>query len=1059
MEGSTSDARVVEEVVSGAVPSGDLGGEVGAATSGRKRVFDSSSSQSGNSGTAKISLVLKLRLFASLRIAYLDCLGKYGTGEWSARWAVVSDWGLRHGLEHPSAAEHGRPVDARVVIDFARFMAMWSMADTNPSGHPEDVSYDSLRKKVKDCQMLGKGFKYAKYLVQYDFDRKRLDRQAFDVYLALCEKYGETTTYAGTSTTERVLGVRFARLCYWEESFFKTVVPGRECSSTPFRPNAFVLAMRLAVDGLCHGRTISGEGSKRARRYITTDTGRGRRKNLKVVKPYENTCVAVEMIVYAWDRFSRSFGFSGVEEMVKPFLYYCLEKCALAVLPEDRCVPKAERDDVKSFAVYGLREGVATVAEFGVACSSEHAPLLIRGLNEHGLAVLRRLSSQFVGHVNDVGASPQVVSAISGEDVMKMEDMLGFVLPNSDEAPVGVFISEEDASVLRGALLEARVSCREAVVDDEGDVEMDEVGGWVRPAVVPALGADTRRTGHVCAAGTCECESIRDEIQTVIDDKFAIFECGANSFISVCSEDPGAATIVGSVQLVLTDPPYNVRRTSNKKNSDHDCLGEDGMDEVVKTCVKLLRPGGHVVIFCSHQQFPIWEEKLTEKKEVGSETARAFSVSSVPLVFIPEKCGRRGMPYRVNVTHRGITECAVHAVRTGMSKEEGVKMVEWIPHGHVVQTHPVYFNVVDNVPGLGRGERIGRGMYADGEEEAVSNGDCMVRPEQKSVKLFMELIKRYSRGGDVVVDLFGGTFTTAAACASLTDYRRFYGCDNDDFCVRVGRIRTLNAFVVSYVRDGFKNGIVVPEGGMGKMRKLLEKNKYNIGGNVPLTSGGRFQSNSCEAQRVLNRTQVLPSVVLTYLANELDDHRYVRPPFCNTPPDMWDKVHFGRLNELCGKEVRKMLAASSGLIVGEGRNVHVGKIFSKGALVGAVGGTVVYGAWKDSVGNGTARALSLGMFGCSMEAYTGSRISVLAMNTRFEDRGVCVRKMYLVPNEMYPLARVRISATGYNAEIRVKSCKVVTCRVTGSEDFVRVYAVKFMSVGDEVVISDKVIFV
>jgi DNA modification methylase len=64
------------------------------------------------------------------------------------------------------------------------------------------------------------------------------------------------------------------------------------------------------------------------------------------------------------------------------------------------------------------------------------------------------------------------------------------------------------------------------------------------------------------------------------------------------------------------------------------------------------------------------------------------------------------------------------------------------------------------------------------------DGTEHLRSEQKPVLLSRELIYRFSVAQDVVVDLFSGTYTTAAACLSMPDgcYRRFIGFERDKAC-------------------------------------------------------------------------------------------------------------------------------------------------------------------------------------------------------------------------------------------------------------------------------------
>ena len=51
-------------------------------------------------------------------------------------------------------------------------------------------------------------------------------------------------------------------------------------------------------------------------------------------------------------------------------------------------------------------------------------------------------------------------------------------------------------------------------------------------------------------------------------------------------------------------------------------------------------------------------------------------------------------------------------------------------------------------------------------------------PTQKNLKLFEELIQKHSNEGDIVVDPFLGSGTTALACKNTN--RKFSGCEIDE---------------------------------------------------------------------------------------------------------------------------------------------------------------------------------------------------------------------------------------------------------------------------------------
>ena len=66
--------------------------------------------------------------------------------------------------------------------------------------------------------------------------------------------------------------------------------------------------------------------------------------------------------------------------------------------------------------------------------------------------------------------------------------------------------------------------------------------------------------------------------------------------------------------------------------------------------------------------------------------------------------------------------------------------------------------------------------------------DKTLHPYQQSIDEAMYYIDKLSQPGDLIVDCFGGSFTTAEAVYRVGG-RRFIGCDIDETCVAIGRER------------------------------------------------------------------------------------------------------------------------------------------------------------------------------------------------------------------------------------------------------------------------------
>lgn len=203
-----------------------------------------------------------------------------------------------------------------------------------------------------------------------------------------------------------------------------------------------------------------------------------------------------------------------------------------------------------------------------------------------------------------------------------------------------------------------------------------------------------------------------------------------------------------SVNLVLTDPPYIIARKSGFSKGgdsrfntvDHDFgawdRGEDGaftMDDladVIGALPRVMEPGATAIVW-----FDLW--KIS------------------PLVVMMEAAGF-----------------------------EHVTMIEW------EKTNPVPINSRKNY--LSNAREIAVAGFKPGAEPVyhaehgtndgafrhpIENRKGRFHPTEKSVPLFEQLVKLHTDEGDLVLDCFSGSGTTAAVCQATG--RRFVGSELD----------------------------------------------------------------------------------------------------------------------------------------------------------------------------------------------------------------------------------------------------------------------------------------
>ena len=171
-----------------------------------------------------------------------------------------------------------------------------------------------------------------------------------------------------------------------------------------------------------------------------------------------------------------------------------------------------------------------------------------------------------------------------------------------------------------------------------------------------------------------------------------------------------------SVDLVVTDPPYGMKFQSNHRKVRHKSIqNDDNLDWVSGWCSELKRvckDDAHLYVFCS------WHNVDVFKRELGL----FFNIKNI---LIWEKNN------------------------TGMGDREG----DYAPKYEMV----IFCS-------NGRKKLNGRRDANILKAKKTGNEN---HPTEKPVKLISYLVEKSSVEGDVVLDTFAGSFSTARACELL----------------------------------------------------------------------------------------------------------------------------------------------------------------------------------------------------------------------------------------------------------------------------------------------------
>lgn len=173
-------------------------------------------------------------------------------------------------------------------------------------------------------------------------------------------------------------------------------------------------------------------------------------------------------------------------------------------------------------------------------------------------------------------------------------------------------------------------------------------------------------------------------------------------------------------------------------------MGRSGMDygewdynfnqrEWIRLCAPLIKDGGSMNIFNDLKNFSFIVQELDKQ---------GFSMKDVIRWVKPNP-----MPRNTNRRYVGDFELAIWAVKDGgkwtFNKPEGVSYLK-----------PLY------------------------QCASVGGGEKRIHPTQKPLKLIEDIIKVHTNEGDIVLDLFAGSATTAEAC--LKNNRIFIGSELDE---------------------------------------------------------------------------------------------------------------------------------------------------------------------------------------------------------------------------------------------------------------------------------------
>ena len=258
-----------------------------------------------------------------------------------------------------------------------------------------------------------------------------------------------------------------------------------------------------------------------------------------------------------------------------------------------------------------------------------------------------------------------------------------------------------------------------------------------------------------------------------------------------------------TVDLILTDPPYTISR---------------------KTGFSSFKNG--VPRFAVSMDFGKWDHKQIDLEAFAEEAYRVLRPGGTAIVWYDV--------WKISHLYDALTAA-------------GFKMLRLIVWN---KTNPVPLNSRRTylsgsremaVVGVKGGNPIFHGVYDSGDYKDIlddyelpiprHNGN-RIHPTQKPLELFQKLIGKHTDPGNLVVDPFLGSGTTAVA--ALQQGRKFEGCDIDDGYVQAAKQRVKAEAQEKTLRretkaDRFLKLAQPDDAGVSRLVEIAELQRYDLG--------------------------------------------------------------------------------------------------------------------------------------------------------------------------------------------------------------------------------------
>lgn len=325
-------------------------------------------------------------------------------------------------------------------------------------------------------------------------------------------------------------------------------------------------------------------------------------------------------------------------------------------------------------------------------------------------------------------------------------------------------------------------------------------------------------------------EQQHKKLMDLFQDRFALFKGNCISGLS----DIKLTKYEGTVNLILTDPPFNILKKSSSSSqiAEDDFIDQHTMNDFARLADKYLCPTGTLIIYCNWLQLHKWAEAISKTRLIF-ERNPTYIVKNVNNIQRTKKnCHLVNAVYTALVAHKSNDYYRELGSNSEAAKDELLKPpYNYPPFCNVIvgakTPHATTYlrkqqNVQVNNNNSGNTNNSNSNSNSNNDDNNISNSmmafdeeqdddkqleiddksqqiGARYRVQEKSSDFWRPFIKRYTKKDDIIMDAFAGTMSLGLECVKYG--RKFIGIEQDEECFDAASKRLIDFWISKMIES------------------------------------------------------------------------------------------------------------------------------------------------------------------------------------------------------------------------------------------------------------------